>query len=194
MILAQELETHGMSSGPIDVELALDHLWDTKSDQWMTLGKGVTAVARFGIKAFRASRGNEQLANEFKDKFEHAEEFKAPEPAFFETPTDDRQYVGVELNPEVDAALEHIYELTWPKVMGAGIIREAWLTQTDHRGITVHIGEWEIGTIPASATGAFDQTIKEATFREELPTLRARIARLGDPPRYVVEVGRPAPW
>ena len=57
--------------------------------------------------------------------------------------------------------------------MGVGAIHEAWLAPTDHGDITVHIGEWEIGTISATASGAFDQTIREATFREELPKLRS---------------------
>lgn len=191
-ILAQELDARGIEHSPIDLELHLDHLWDTKADQWATLGKGVVSLGRFGVKAIRAMRGNEQIKQEFEDRFDRMDGFEPPDPAFFEVTTDGG-HTGVELAGVSEQALEQVYERAWPKVMGIATIQEGWLKPADGGSITVHAAEWEIGTIPAGAAEAFEETMRDAGFRGEFPKLTVRIARLGKPPRYLVEVATPSP-
>jgi hypothetical protein len=122
------------------------------------------------------------------------DEFAAPDPAFFEPPRQEGKHIGVELSSGIDSTLGQIYALTWPKIMQTGIILQAWLTPADGGEIAAHVGEWELGTIPSSAAPVFEQTMREALLRGEFPKLPGRIARLGQPPRCVVEIASPAAW
>src|SRR5579863_244171 len=193
-ILAEELNGHDLPHSPIDVELALDHLWETKADQWTRVARGAVKLGLSGVKMARAARGNEPEAHEFYARIERTQDLSAPDPAFFEVPTSNRQSPAVDLHQGIDETLAQIHDIAWPKPMNLGFIQGAWLTQPDQGEIAVHVGEWEIGTIASAASAAFEQALTEAAFREEFPKLAARIAFLGEPRRYLVDVALPLPW
>jgi hypothetical protein len=184
-MLERELAERGVTRSPLELELTLDHLWDTPAERMRTGVQGLKALGRLGLGVAKVIREGE-LPDLSRPQW-----LEPPEPAFYELPRGDR-WSRLSLEPGIDERLERIHQAARPHIMSIAAV-SAWL-QPDPNGvdIAVYIGRERVGLIPADALAAYQPVMQAATFREELPILAARLTRRTEPPpRYLLELALP---
>ncbi len=196
-ILAEELAGRGMSYTAITVAMEVEHLWDSPAKRGLIGGRDWARIGSLGLKGFRAYRGNEALADEFRQRIGVMDErrlVEAPDPAFFQVPTEPGRYLTATLAPGMEGRVRSIFDVAMWKEAGYAPVLEAWLTRSDGGPVCVHLGDVEIGTIPPAEAGFFEQALEAAEFRGEYVAVEGRMARFSSPPHYIVEVAKPRCW
>jgi hypothetical protein len=183
-MLERELAQRGVTRSPLELELTLDHLWDTPAERMRIGVQGLKALGRFGLGVAKVIREGE-LPDLSRPQW-----LEPPEPAFYELPRGDR-WIRLSLEPGIDERLERIHQAAPPRVMSMAAV-SAWL-QPEPNGadIAVYIGRDRVGVVPADALAAYQPVMQAATFREELPILAARLTRRTEPPGYLLELALP---
>jgi hypothetical protein len=181
-LLEDALARRGVTESPLSIEFTLDHLWDTPADRVRQGFQGLKALSRFGLGLAKAIRDHEL------PDMSTPEWLEPPEPAFYELPRGDR-WIEAALDRGVEDWLERVRQEARPRAFGLASLH-AWLAPAPD-GIAVHIGDRRIGLIAGDAVPAYAPVMRAAAFREELPCLRARLARRGQPPRPILELALP---
>jgi hypothetical protein len=186
-MLEEALARRGLTESPLWFETTLDHLWDTPAERIRLGVQGLKALGRFGLGVAKAVREHELPDMSTPDWLE------PPDPAYYEVPHGDR-WTLVSLEPGTESWLERVHQAARTRIFGIASV-DAWLKpesdDSEPERIGVYIGEHRVGAIPDDTVPAYLPTLKAATFREELPYVQARLARRGQPPRYMLELDLP---
>jgi hypothetical protein len=183
-MLEEELAQRGIHESRIRIEATLDHLNDSPAEQ---LQNTVSALGRIGLGVLKMVREKRLPDLHPPDWLE------PPERAAYELPRSDR-WIEVSLTNDAHHWLDEV-QAQIPSVFGVSTVR-AWLSwepesRQGAKVLSVHLGNHQVGTIGQGDAKAFIAVMDAAAFREELPVVRASLARRSTDPRYVVEVAAP---
>ena len=169
-MLRDALSRHGAQPPrPLWVEHQLDHLWDSRDDQFQRGVQLFKTAAGLGIKAAKAIRDREF------PRYASPGWLEPPSHALYAVPRSDH-WVAVELDPDARPYLQRVYEAA-PHVFGVAALT-AWIRMADGSAgaggvIEVVLGETRVGEIPAAVAAGYLPVLGDAAARDEHPCLDA---------------------
>ncbi len=187
VLLEDELERRGLDKEPLWVEVTLDKLHASRSDQ---LG----SVRRLASEGRRAAAG---IAKAIRDRevpdLSSPAWLDPPEPAYYKIPFDiPKRWVRVFLEPDSRSWLEGVYEAI-TTALDSGTL-DAWIDRDELRPhqIVVHLGSKRTGVVTGEHAERYKALLSAAAQRGELPVVAARITRRADEPEaHLLELAIP---
>jgi hypothetical protein len=185
MLLEDELERRGLDKEPLWIEVTLDKLHATPSDQ---LG----SLRRLAGEGRRAATG---IAKAIRDReipdLSPPPWLDPPEPAYYKIPLDiPKRWVRVILDPDSGGWLEGVYEAI-TTALDSGTL-DAWIDKDDASHVVVHLGSQRAGVVTYEHAERYTALLNAAAHRGELPIVAARLTRRADQPEeHLLELAVP---
>jgi hypothetical protein len=188
-MLKSEFDRRGAKEGPIAIEMMLDT---------MGVSDSLFGRARLTASGLKVARDyTTGLYKFFRDleSWKSPEWLEPPERASYDMRGDQRNLVGVDLDPAAEVWLNQVVDGA-PTITSDIASVSAWLAwdpepQVAASRLAVHIGAERVGALVQADVAQFQSAMDSAAHSDELPFTHASLWRRKSPPKFVLEIWAP---